>query len=580
MDVRALDQHLGLPVRALKSSESCRPEICDPQIEFWLHPLHCSGAKPQPLKIQAAEDAVSLAKRTAQGLPWCDDAFRSPCQVVGTSLRFADDSQYRSDDIYLYFSRIASTCCEEADLAVIAAVTSDAGSVEVSAWIILCRPERLSAALKRLSCAGCIRTDFQQVCKLESTIGHGSFSKVCVGYMEGCSRPIAAKSMAETVHADRVQREVAMILACHTHEHIIGYIGIFQDPAPEQRWTLVLERAAGGDLFEYIRQVGRIGEFSAWFILQGLLLALKHLHELDVPILHRDVKAENSLLTVHGEVRLTDFGFACHITDTVEMRRQCGSAGLTAPELLLGRPYDCKVDCFGAGCVLYFMLIGKYPFVGPDVASTLRRNENCQFDFSNQTILERWDRLSPCVRDLIKSLLQRDAESRFAANQALQEPWLLQVPSQDLMAHSYLSLSKPIDVSRRKRRSSTTPAELRGNTLSRLDKIQEETNSLVHFSKQRGSNDIIANGSNPQPENGRAETAERDAEGQTFHRSVTDPLSSPRSPPSPEPKKSVSSKSRSIFRNVVIKRSSTVDSEEVSRRKPLTRRHFLHRQSC
>lgn len=478
----------------VKKVESSPSTVCSESSEhdelkfgFWLHALHGVGSKPEPLKIHAEEDALNLARRTAEGLPWCADTCGYPCQVVGSSLCLAnDDAASPSMSISLLFLRIASCCCEISDLAVVAAVSSDTSSSEMDAWIILCKPQGLEDTLLQLGSAGCIRGDFEQACTIEGVIGYGSFSKVIKGHLVGNTHPVAAKRLAETVHADRVQREVAMLLACQANEHVIGFFGAFQETSPEKRWILVLERAAGGDLFDYIRQVVRIGEFSAWYILRGIMLALKHLHGFDVPIVHRDVKAENVLLTIHGEARLSDFGFACHITDKVEMKRQCGSPGCTAPELLLGQPYDCKVDCFGAGCVLYFMLIGKLPFVAPDVALTLRRNERCQLDFSDQTILECWDSLSSHVKDLLHNLLRRDADSRLDAAQSLQSSWLLQVPSHSLkQRHSHITLNKPKELPRRKRRSNTTPdqtsrrhtLELRGGsgTLTKLDKICEET---------------------------------------------------------------------------------------------------------
>src|SRR5206468_3116881 len=46
-----------------------------------------------------------------------------------------------------------------------------------------------------------------------------------------------------------------------------------------------------------------------------------------------------------------------------------GSAGYSAPEQLLGRPVDQRVDVYSAGVVLFEMLAGRRPFKSPDFMS-------------------------------------------------------------------------------------------------------------------------------------------------------------------------------------------------------------------
>ena len=86
-------------------------------------------------------------------------------------------------------------------------------------------------------------------------------------------------------------------------------------------------------------------------------------------IVHRDVKAENIVLSEHGAAVLSDFGIAARLTDQEAMGQRCGSPGYAAPELLTPKERYCeKVDVFAVGVVLYFLLSCMLPFSGADIA--------------------------------------------------------------------------------------------------------------------------------------------------------------------------------------------------------------------
>lgn len=76
-------------------------------------------------------------------------------------------------------------------------------------------------------------------------------------------------------------------------------------------------------------------------------------------IMHRDIKPENLILLDKEtlEVKLADFGLSefekCNPQDLIFKR--CGTPGYVAPEILEDKPYDCKVDSFSAGVILYIL---------------------------------------------------------------------------------------------------------------------------------------------------------------------------------------------------------------------------------
>jgi calcium/calmodulin-dependent protein kinase I len=91
--------------------------------------------------------------------------------------------------------------------------------------------------------------------------------------------------------------------------------------------------------------------------------ALRYCHELG--IVHRDLKPENLLYadeTEDAEIKIADFGLAKLLNQSHVMATACGTPGYVAPEILEGKAYTEKVDCWSLGVILYIILCGFPPF--------------------------------------------------------------------------------------------------------------------------------------------------------------------------------------------------------------------------
>ena len=100
-----------------------------------------------------------------------------------------------------------------------------------------------------------------------------------------------------------------------------------------------------------------------------LLHVLDFLHGLGLK--HCDVKPENVCIcsASRGEVKLIDFGSSLLTYDTTNSYVQ--SRWYRAPEVVLGLPWDSKVDLWSLGCLLCELLVGQPIFYGASVAATL-----------------------------------------------------------------------------------------------------------------------------------------------------------------------------------------------------------------
>ena len=100
-----------------------------------------------------------------------------------------------------------------------------------------------------------------------------------------------------------------------------------------------------------------------------MALGLRYLHEHSPPIIHRDLSANNVLLTTNMRAKISDLGVAkmLNITPAQMTQRMSTKAPGTPcympPEALMARPnYTSKIDSYSYGVMVIHMLCGRWPF--------------------------------------------------------------------------------------------------------------------------------------------------------------------------------------------------------------------------
>ena len=92
----------------------------------------------------------------------------------------------------------------------------------------------------------------------------------------------------------------------------------------------------------------------------GLCAVLRRLHNQDPPVIHRDIKPQNVVLTDTGEVFLIDFGISRRYDSAAgEDTVFAGTRGFAAPEQYGFAQTDCRSDIFSLGVLLCWLMTGQ-----------------------------------------------------------------------------------------------------------------------------------------------------------------------------------------------------------------------------
>ncbi|KZV86894.1 Pkinase-domain-containing protein, partial [Exidia glandulosa HHB12029] len=244
---------------------------------------------------------------------------------------------------------------------------------------------------------------------LGKVIGEGTYGKVRLGTHRLTGSRVAIKQIPKALSA-QLTREIHHHRRLH-HPHVTQ---LYEVIATESYIWLVTELCAGGELFDYLVEKGRLSEEETRAIFGQLCLAVAYIHEKGV--VHRDLKLENVLLDERCRVKLGDFGFTREFERGSLLDTFCGTTGYASPEMLLGKKYHGQeVDIWSLGIIVYALLTGTLPFDDDD--EDVMRDKIIKGDYDDP----EW--LTPDARDIIRRILVQDPSKRLSIAQILAHKW-------------------------------------------------------------------------------------------------------------------------------------------------------------
>jgi len=212
---------------------------------------------------------------------------------------------------------------------------------------------------------------------LVEQIGSGTYGQVFKGTHVKTGQLAAIKVMPVTEEEEEeIKLEINMLKNHSHHRNIATYYGSFVKKMPQgndnQVW-LVMEYCGAGSVTDLINKTKGRTLKEEWiaYICREILRGLSHLHHRKV--IHRDIKGQNVLLTINGDVKLVDFGVSAQLDKTISRRNTfIGTPYWMAPEVIACDPenniqsmnnskYDYRSDIWSLGITAIEMAEGHPP---------------------------------------------------------------------------------------------------------------------------------------------------------------------------------------------------------------------------
>ena len=243
---------------------------------------------------------------------------------------------------------------------------------------------------------------------------------------------------------DLIMNEV-QIMQSLNHPHIVNLIAFINDPTSSSNNVyLVLDYVDGGPVMivkgeteygtpKFVCPVEGtvLGESRSCSLAAQIFDAMSYLHS--HKIAHRDIKMDNILLDLDGNIRVADFGVShsfegikedtdsSHNSFKAFCKDTAGTFSFWSPEILEDKDegYDAfAADVWAVGIVVYVFLFGELPYHSLDADSL--------FESISKGVPTLPSRKSPECVDILNKMLTRNADDRITFNDLLNHVWVVQ----------------------------------------------------------------------------------------------------------------------------------------------------------
>src|SRR5229473_2341983 len=216
------------------------------------------------------------------------------------------------------------------------------------------------------------------------------------------ARPCALAEMVDGFTNPDTQRQAVIgfqreadMLAELSHEHIPRIYDRFSD---QNHHYLVMEYVDGTTLEDSIKAAGgKLGGGDVIDIALQILDTLDYLHNLKPPVIYRDLKPSNVMITASGQLKLIDFGIARHFLPQSNAT-MIGTQGYAPPEQYRGK-VEVRSDLYALGATMHHAISGRDPTTEPP--------------FSFPPLKKLCPDANPALADLVSAALSYDVGPRI-----------------------------------------------------------------------------------------------------------------------------------------------------------------------
>jgi class 3 adenylate cyclase/predicted Ser/Thr protein kinase len=258
--------------------------------------------------------------------------------------------------------------------------------------------------------------------KITAKLGQGGMGVVYRGIDLDLDRPVAIKVLPPEaqLNEDSVARFLREAKTASKLQHP-AITTIYEFGVKDKLRYLVMEFIDGKTL----KQILKTGSLP---VRQLLEIAIQVADALTLAgekaIVHRDIKAENIMLTDRGQVKILDFGLAKMVEKTGPVAPDhfqtmngvvMGTITHMSPEQALGAEVDSRTDIYSTGVVLFEMATGQIPFSGASANVVLAKILNQPPPPASELNPE----LPPSLEKVIRKCLEKNREQRYQSASGL-----------------------------------------------------------------------------------------------------------------------------------------------------------------
>jgi serine/threonine protein kinase len=256
---------------------------------------------------------------------------------------------------------------------------------------------------------------------LRRMLGRGGMGVVWLAQDEKLEREVALKFVPDVVSLDAaarddLKRETRRCLEL-THPNVVRIYDFIED---KDLAGISMEFIDGRTLSaERVSRPSRVFEVDELRQMLGPLLSgLAYAHR-EAKVVHRDLKPSNLMVTSRGQVKISDFGIARSISDSVSrvsmVSNSSGTLVYMSPQQLDGEPPRAADDIYSLGATLYDLLTSRPPFHSGNIDRQIREkvppsmaNRRAELGICGSPIPPEWEKA-------IASCLEKDPALRPAS---------------------------------------------------------------------------------------------------------------------------------------------------------------------
>mmetsp|Transcript_12630 Transcript_12630/g.14054 ORF Transcript_12630/g.14054 Transcript_12630/m.14054 type:complete len:472 (-) Transcript_12630:290-1705(-) len=265
------------------------------------------------------------------------------------------------------------------------------------------------------------KKDYKCVC----LVGKGGFGKVFVYKSHKDGHQVAVKKVPH--NANKLKRknfqEIRFLKYCK-HPNIVKYYRSFK--VKEEIW-IITEFMQGGTLAQAVK-VHEFSESELCYVAREVSRAIDFLHR--NKLAHRDLKSQNIMLSLSGEVKIIDFGLCSDISQG-EVVHMVGSPFWMAPEMIRREPHGLKADIWSFGICMMELANGAPPCKSSSVlAMFTAATKGFPDPLKDSAARNNW---SFELRDYLSHCLETTPKNRWSIEQLLKHPWMNECATRSTM---------------------------------------------------------------------------------------------------------------------------------------------------